>query len=133
MKTYDVIIIGGGPAAIVTGLTIKKFFKDKSVLMIKEEADGLVPCGIPYIFHHLGNDADKNKMGPEPFVDLGGEVIVKTVTKVDKSDKVVKIDTGEEFAYNKLVFATGSLPVVPKSLPGYDLEMFSTLKKVTTT
>ncbi len=57
MKSYDVIIIGGGPAAIVTGLTIKKFFKDKSVLMIKEEADGLVPCGIPYIFYHLGNDA----------------------------------------------------------------------------
>ena len=43
MKTYDVIIIGGGPAAIVTGITVKKFFKGKNVLMIKEEADGLVP------------------------------------------------------------------------------------------
>ena len=129
MKTYDVIIIGGGPAAIVTGLTIKKFFKDKSVLMFKEEADGLVPCGIPYIFHHLGNDADKNKMGPKPFVDLGGEVLVKTVTKVDKSAKTVTIDSGEEFAYNKLVFATGSLPVVPKSIPGYDLENVFYIKK----
>ena len=51
MKQYDVIIIGGGPAAIVTGITIKKFFTGKTVLMIKEKSEGLVPCGIPYIFH----------------------------------------------------------------------------------
>ena len=74
MKQYDVIIIGGGPAAIVTGITIKKFFTGKTVLMIKEEAEGLVPWGIPYIFHQLNNDVDKNKMGPKPFIDLGVEV-----------------------------------------------------------
>lgn len=77
MKQYDVIIIGGGPAAIVTGITIKKNFRDKKVLLIKEEAEGLVPCGIPYIFYQLNNDVDKNKMGPKPFIDLGGEAIIK--------------------------------------------------------
>ena len=95
MKTYDVIIIGGGPAAIVTGITVKKFFKEKSVLMIKEEADGLVPCGIPYIFNLLGNDAGKNKMGPKPFVDLGGEVIVDSAIKVDKTAKTVLVKSGK--------------------------------------
>lgn len=129
MKTYDVIIIGGGPAAIVTGITIKKHFKDKTVLMIKEEADGLVPCGIPYIFHFLGNDTDKNKMGPKPFMDLGGEVIVNTAVKVDKTQKMVSLETGETYGYNKLVFATGSLPLIPYSLPGYDLENVFYIKK----
>ena len=122
MKTYDVIIIGGGPAAIVTGMTIRKFFKDKSVLMIKEEADGLVPCGIPYIFHLLGNDAEKNRMGPKPFVDLGGEVVVNTAVRVDKDKKSVAVKSGEEFGYEKLVFATGSQPTVPDFIPGYDLQ-----------
>ncbi|MBN1985957.1 MAG: FAD-dependent oxidoreductase [Prolixibacteraceae bacterium] len=129
MKKYDVIIIGGGPAAIVTGITVKKFFKEKSVLMIKEEADGLVPCGIPYIFNLLGNDAEKNKMGPKPFVDLGGEVIVDSAVGVDKSAKTVAVKSGEEFSYDKLVFATGSQPVVPVFIPGNDLRNVFYIKK----
>jgi len=49
MKKYDVIIIGAGPAGIITGVTAKKQFPGKSMLMLKEEEKGLVPCGIPYI------------------------------------------------------------------------------------
>jgi len=129
MKSYDVIIIGGGPAAIVTGITIRKFFTEKSVLMVKEEADGLVPCGIPYVFHLLGNDAEKNRMGPKPFVDLGGEVLVNTVVRVDKEKKEVTMESGEQFMYDKLVFATGSTPVVPNFIPGYDLQNVYYVKK----
>jgi NADH oxidase (H2O2-forming) len=129
MKTYDVIIIGGGPAAIVTGITIRKFFKNKTVLMIKEESEGLVPCGIPYIFHLLGNDAGKNKMGPKPFIDLGGEVIINTAVKVDKTKKEVAVKTGEQFGYEKLVFATGSHPTVPAFIPGNDLQNVFYVKK----
>lgn len=129
MKTYDVIIIGGGPAAIVTGITVKKFFKGKNVLMIKEEADGLVPCGIPYIFNLLGNDAGKNKMGPKAFVDLGGEVIIDSAIKVDKAAKTVLVKSGKEFSYDKLVFATGSQPKVPTFIPGYDFQNVFYVKK----
>ena len=129
MKTYDVIIIGSGPAAIVTGLTIKKFFEEKSVLMIKEEEEGLVPCGIPYIFNLLGNDTDKNKMGPKPFLEKGGEVVTDVAMKVDKIKKTVVVQSGEEYGYNKLVFATGSLPVVPAFIPGYDLRHVYYVKK----
>lgn len=129
MKNYDVIIIGGGPAAIVTGITIKKNFKEKSVLMIKEEAEGLVPCGIPYVFHLLGNEVDKNKMGPKAFIDLGGEVAKDRAIQIDKGNKIVSVETGEKYSYNKLVFATGSLPVVPKSIPGHDLENIFYIRK----
>lgn len=129
MKKYDVIIIGGGPAGIVTGMVIKKNFKEKAVLMIKDEAEGLVPCGIPYIFHQLGNDADKNKMGPKPFVDLGGEVIINEAVNVDKENKTVTVKTGEQFNYEKLVFATGSTPQVPDFIPGYDLQNVFYVKK----
>jgi NADPH-dependent 2,4-dienoyl-CoA reductase/sulfur reductase-like enzyme len=110
-------------------MTIKKFFKGKSVLMIKEESDGLVPCGIPYIFYLLGNDAGKNKMGPKPFVDLGGEVIVDTAVKVDKTAKSISVKSGEEFGFEKLVFATGSLPVIPTFIPGYNLQNVFYIKK----
>src|SRR4030042_4017014 len=129
MKKFDVVIIGGGPAAIVTGMTVKKFFKTKEVLMIKEEADGLVPCGIPNVFHLLSNDADKNKMGPKPFVDLGGEVVINTAKTVDKIKKTVTVKTGEQYEYAKLVFTTGSLPQVPDFIPGHDLQNVFYVKK----
>ncbi len=129
MKTYDVIIVGGGPAAIVSGLTVKKYFPDKSVLMIKNEPNDLVPCGIPYIFHLLNNDVEKNKMGPKPFIDLGGDVIIDTAVKVDKENKTVTVKTGKQFKYEKLVFATGSIPVIPDFIPGYDLENTFYIKK----
>ena len=80
MKTYDVIIIGAGPSGIVAGVTAKKQNPEKSMLMIKEEEKGLVPCGIPYIFHDL-NDVDKNVMGTKPFIDLGGIVVVDPVVR----------------------------------------------------
>ncbi|MFP4023676.1 MAG: hypothetical protein ACLFVR_04040 [Thiohalospira sp.] len=91
MKKYDVIIIGAGPAGIITGVTAKKQNPDKSMLMFKEEEKGLVPCGIPYIFHKLG-DVDKNVMGPKPFVDAGGEVLTERVMDINFDNKSVKTE-----------------------------------------
>lgn len=128
MKNYDVVIIGGGPSGIIAGVTGKKQNPEKSFLMIKEEEKGLVPCGIPYIFHDLG-DVNKNVMGPKAFVAAGGEVIVDPVTSVDLEAKSLKTKSGDEFGYDKLVFATGSTPLVPRFIPGYDLEGVEYIKK----
>jgi len=128
MKHYDVIIIGAGPAGIITGTTAKKQFPDKSMLMFKEEEKGLVPCGIPYIFYRLG-DVDKNVMGPKPFVDLGGEVITEKVIEVNAENKSVKTESGKEFSCDKLVFATGSNVVIPTFIPGHDLNNVYYIKK----
>ncbi len=128
MKNYDVIIIGGGPSAIITGVTGKKQNPGKSFLMIKEEEKGLVPCGIPYVFHDLGS-VEKNMMGPAPFVAAGGEVLVDTVTDVNFEQKKLTTQDGLEFSYDKLVFATGSVPIVPKFIKGYDLNEVKYIKK----
>ena len=98
MKKYDVIIIGGGPSGIITGVTGKKQNTDKSFLMIKEEENGLVPCGIPYVFHDL-KEVSKNAMGPKPFIDAGGEVLVDKVVKIDKENKSLFTQKRAEFQY----------------------------------
>ncbi len=128
MKKYDVIIIGGGPSAIVTGTTIKKRFPDKKVLMLTEEEKGLVPCGIPYIFHEL-DSVEKNAMGPKPFIAAGGEVLVDPAVDVDTENKIVTTKSNKTLNYNKLVFATGSIPVKGKFIKGYDLENVFYVKK----
>lgn len=128
MKKYDVIIIGAGPAGIVTGVTVKKQYPDKTVLILKEEEKGLIPCGIPYIFYDL-NSVDKNIMGLKPFIELGGEVTTEKVVDIDKEKKLVKTEQGLELAYQKLILATGSVPFVPKFIPGYDLKNIFYIKK----
>ena len=128
MKKYDVIIIGGGPSGIITGVTAKKIHPEKSFLLIKEEEKELVPCGIPYVFHDLEN-IEQNQMGPKAFVDAGGEVLIDTVSHINAEDKVITTESGKEFSFEKLVFATGSIPLIPKFIEGYNLDGVEYIKK----
>ncbi|MDA3910925.1 MAG: FAD-dependent oxidoreductase [Bacteroidales bacterium] len=128
MKKHDVIIIGAGPAGIIAGVTAKKQNPNKQILMITEAQKGLVPCGIPYVFNNL-DDVSQNAMGPKSFVDAGGELIIDKLISIDAEAHQIKTASGIEYLYGKLVFATGSQPVVPTFIPGYDLDGVDYIKK----
>jgi len=128
MKQFDVIIIGAGPAGIITGATAKRVHPEKSILMFREENKGLVPCGIPYVFHQL-NGVEKNMSGPKPFIDLGGVVETDTVSDVNTKEHTLTTASGQSYKYNKLVFATGSKAVIPTFIPGHDLKQVYYIKK----
>ena len=53
MEKTDVLIVGGGPAGIISAVTGKSFYPDKNFLLIRKEKQVVVPCGIPYIFGSL--------------------------------------------------------------------------------
>jgi NADH oxidase (H2O2-forming) len=128
MKNYDVIIIGGGPAGIVTGVTVKKYFPEKSVLLLTEESKGLVPCGIPYIFNKL-HSVEEDAMSPKSLTDLGGDVLIDPVTDVHLEEKYIVGKSGQQYRYDKLVFATGSHPVKATFIEGHNLENVFYIKK----
>ena len=54
MNSFDIVVIGGGPSGQIAANTAKKQYPDKSVAIVTEKKEGLVPCGIPYIFNDLG-------------------------------------------------------------------------------
>ena len=60
MKKFDVVVIGGSAAGLVSAMTGKANHPDKSFLLIRKEKDALVPCGIPYIYGTLKSSEQKH-------------------------------------------------------------------------
>ncbi len=121
MKKFDVIVIGGSAAGLVSAMTGKANYPDKSFLLIRKEKDALVPCGIPYIFGTL-DSSEQNVMPLGGLKNSGVEFKQDKVIEVDKNNKTIKTAIGEEFQYEKLIFATGSTPYIPNWLKGSELE-----------
>jgi len=121
MIETDILVIGGSAGGILTATTAKKIYPDKKVVTVRKNKTVMVPCGIPYIFGTL-YDTAKNRIPDEMVKNAGVELIIDEVISVDKDKKIAVLKSGEEIKWDKLVLATGSIPVIPKWLPGHDLE-----------
>jgi len=120
MKKTDVLIIGGGPAGIVTAVTGKSSYPDKDFLLIRKEKQVVIPCGIPYIFGTLGS-SDKDAVSDSVLTRAGVGLIIDEVVSVDGKKRVCTTADGTELGYEKLVLATGSVAHIPWWLKGVDL------------
>jgi NADH oxidase (H2O2-forming) len=127
-KKVDVLVIGGSAAGIVAAITGKAFYGAKSVLIVRKEAEAVVPCGIPYIFNTL-KGVEQNIIPNAPLEQAGVELMIDEVVAVNKAEKSAQTANGTVIAYDKLVFATGSLPKLPAWLKGTDLENVFTIPK----
>jgi len=115
-KNYDIVIIGGGPAGLVSAVTAHRYYPEKTIALVKNIENGCIPCGIPYMFFSL-SDPGENKMGTVPLKKIGAEVISDEVTSLDCKRKKVILKNKLEIGYDKLILATGSSPLMPP-IPG---------------
>ena len=128
MIKTDLLVVGGSAGGILTATTAKKVHSDKKVVLVRKNKTVMVPCGIPYIFGTL-KDTSKNRIPDAMLINAGVELLVDEIIKIDKKNKIATLAESEEIAYDKLVIATGSLPIIPKFINGYDLNnVFPILK-----
>ncbi|MDD3395273.1 MAG: FAD-dependent oxidoreductase [Anaerotignum sp.] len=129
MMTADVLVIGGSAGGILTATTAKKVYPEKKVVLVRKSKTVMVPCGIPYIFGTL-KDAAKNRIPDAMLANAGVELVVDEVVKIDKEKKTAFLSGGEAISYEKLILATGSLPIIPRFIGGCDLEnVFAVFKE----
>lgn len=124
----DVLVIGGSAAGLVAAMTAKSNNPDKKVMVVRKEGKVMIPCGIPYIFGTIGT-SDKNILPDGGLEKLGVEIRVDEIAAVDAQKKTATTAGGEAISYDKLIFATGSKPVMPGWLKGADQSnVFTVLK-----
>ncbi len=128
MLNTDVLIIGGSAAGFVTAGTAKSNNPDKKVMVVRKESKVMIPCGIPYIFGTVGT-SDKNILPDGGLEKMGVDIRIDEIASVDAEQKTAVTVGGETIGYDKLVFATGSQPVIPKWLKGAELKNVYTILK----
>ncbi|MGB9591610.1 MAG: FAD-dependent oxidoreductase [Candidatus Kryptoniota bacterium] len=129
MKTTDVLVIGGSAAGMVAALTGKSSWPKKNFILVKKQKEMMVPCGIPYIFGTLDNSA-MNLLPVDASLEKAGITsLVDEVTEIKTADKTATLAGGETIQYDKLIIATGSVPVKPKWLKGGEKDNVFTIPK----
>lgn len=117
MDKADVVILGG-LSGITAGISCRRHYPNKRVVVVRREGTVLIPCGIPYIFGTVGGP--ENNVIPDGLLESNGiELIKDEALSVDRDAKTVTMKNHEPIGYDKLVFATGSQPIVPP-IPGID-------------
>jgi len=110
-RKTDILVIGGGPAGIVSAVTAKKYYPSKQVTVMKDITHGVIPCGIPYMFASLG-DPEENRLGTASLEKNNIDVVIDEAISLNRAEKYIETSKKEKYHYEKLVLAIGSVPVV---------------------
>jgi NADPH-dependent 2,4-dienoyl-CoA reductase/sulfur reductase-like enzyme len=132
-----IVIIGGVAAGAKAAAKAKRVNPDLEIIVFQDEAEvAYSACGLPYVIG--GAIADQNKLvirKPEEFAKDGIQVKTgRRVVALDPANREITVrnlsDQSEEnVAYDRLIIATGAMPIVPP-VAGIDLDGVLTLRKI---
>lgn len=109
MKKTDILIVGGGPAGLISAIMARSHYPNKNITLVRDKEKSLVPCGIPYIFNRL-DSVDKNIMPDKPLQDNKIDLLIDRILKINSEKKKVYLENKEAISYEKLILANGSKP-----------------------
>ncbi len=128
-KNTKIVVIGCSGAGAMTAMMLKKSQPSFDITILREEDERglLTRCAIPYIC--CGDVlVEPSYKDDRMFTDIGIRLINQSAVMIDRKSKTVKMASGEEYPYDKLVLAMGASPVIPP-IEGIDADGVFTLRK----
>ena len=109
------VVVGAGPAGVVAAETLRREDPDGEIVLLSGESEPVYSrMAIPYL---LSNQVDETgtylRHDPDHFEKLGIRQVQGRVTAVLPETNMLNLDGGESLAYDRLLIATGSVPVKP--------------------
>lgn len=128
----SVVIVGAGHAGGQVAASLRQLKYEGPITLVGSE--NYVPYQRPpltkeYLRGEQG--LDRVTLRPEAFYEKNDVTLAlgRKVQLIDRDKKVVKLDGEDELAYDKLVLATGSTPILPP-IPGVNLDGVHLLRTI---
>ncbi len=126
---HDLIIVGGGIAALCAAQSYREHNQNGSVLILSEEA--WPPYRRTKISKRLAEGFEPEELAVHEdswYEEQGVELALgRRVVKIDSQAHEVEDAEGERYRYGKLILATGSAPVYPATIPKGETGQFQVL------
>ena len=114
MKT---VIIGGGAAGASCAARLRRLDENCEILILEKTNEiSIANCGLPYYVSGVINEREKILVSSVEKFKNWFNIDVKLNTEVvsiDRENKTVLTQNGENISYDKLVLAQGASPIVP--------------------
>jgi pyruvate/2-oxoglutarate dehydrogenase complex dihydrolipoamide dehydrogenase (E3) component len=115
----DVLVVGGGVAGFYAAITAKVNYPEKTVTIIRKQQKQVIPVVIMTILR-AGETFDKGIFPDEELLEVGVKIVIGEAVRIDADKKICIVEGAQDIAFDKLVLATGSNPVVPDNITGLD-------------
>jgi len=127
-QVKKIVVIGTSGTGALAALMLKNLDPSLDVTVIRErEEKGLLTrCATPYICCGEVMVAPSYK-DDKMFIDRGIKLINSRAVSIDRKGKTITTEDGDKYSYEKLVLATGAVPVIPP-ISGIDLKGVFTLR-----
>jgi len=116
------VIVGAGPAGVAAAETLAGADKGSDIVLVGGEPEPPYSrMAIPYVLTgDVGEDATYLRKTENWYDDRGIRYIHGRAESLSADDSLLRLEGGEELAFEKLLISTGAHPIKPP-IPGLDL------------
>jgi NAD(P)H-nitrite reductase large subunit len=128
MDVHDVVVVGGGQAGFQVCASLRdNGFTDRLTLICGEK---VLPYQRPPLSKsYLYGEADLPFRPDEFYITQNITLVENSATRIDRIERIVHLDNGQQLPYDRLVLATGARPRL-LAVPGSRLNGVMALRTV---